>query len=193
MTSLTGSQAVKAESVADLLRAGGAKAGPVLEPAREFVMAHRRRRATFTGIPTPHHELVGGNVLDDLRDGLAVVLFWIFYLPADLSGRAAFPDHRHVGRRRQMPVWRAGRHVQSGDIMLLMTGGALLSKLAFPIRSATDILNVYVSIVTLARKVTSRMTIETTRMLENRNDGDKEFTCPRVVVLKRAARCLGWK
>lgn len=74
-----------------------------------------------------------------------------------------------------------------------MTSGALLSKLASPIRSATDILNVYVSIVTLAREVTSRMTIETTRMLENRNDGDKEFTRPGVVALNRAARCLGWK
>ena len=131
-------------------------------------------------------------MLDDLRDRLAVVLFWILDLPADLSGCAAFPDHRHVGRR-QMPVWRAGRHVQSGDIMLLMTGGALLSKLAFTIRSAPDILNVYASIVTLARKVTSRMAIETTRMLENRNDGDEEFTCPGVIALNRAACCLELK
>lgn len=72
-----------------------------------------------------------------------------------------------------------------------MTGGALLSKLAFTIRSPPDILNVYVSIVTLAREVTGRMTIETTRMLENRNDGDEEFTCPGVITLNRAAGCMG--
>src|SRR2546423_4017119 len=107
-------------------------------------------------------------MLDDLRDGLAVVLFWILDLPADLSGRAAFPDHRHA-RWRQMPVWCAGRHVQSGDVILLMTGGALLSKLSFTVRSPPDILNVYASIITLTWKVTSRMAIATTRMLENRN------------------------
>ena len=108
-------------------------------------------------------------MLDDLRDRFAVVLFWILDLPADLSGRAAFPDHRHAGWG-QMPVWRAGRHVQSGDVILLMTGGALLSKPASTIRSPPDILNVYAAIVTLARKGTSRMAIETTRMLENGND-----------------------
>src|SRR6266576_405785 len=127
-------------------------------------------------------------MLDDLRDGLAVVLFWIFDLPADLSGRPAFPDHRHA-RWGQMPVWRSGGHVQSGDVVLLMTSVALLSKLAFPIRSATYILNVYVSIITLARKVASRMTIKTTRMLENRNDGDEEFTRPGLITLNRAANC----
>src|ERR1700687_317222 len=108
-------------------------------------------------------------MLDDLRNRLAVVLFWILDLPADLSGRAAFPDHRHAGWG-QMPVWCAGRHVQTGDVILLMTGAALLSKLAFTIRSPPDILNVYVCIITLTRKVTSRMAIETTRMFENGND-----------------------
>src|SRR5437879_1046789 len=129
-------------------------------------------------------------MLDDLRDCFTVVLFWILDLPTDLSGRAAFPDHRHT-RWRQMPVWCAGRHVQSGDIMLLMAGNALLSKLSFTVRSPPDILNVYAAIVTLARKITSRMAIKTTRMLENRNDGDEEFTCPGVIALNRAACCLG--
>ena len=66
-----------------------------------------------------------------------------------------------------------------------MTSVALLSKLAFPIRSATYILNVYMSIITLARKVASRMAIETTRMLENRNYRDEEFTRPVVITLRR--------
>jgi len=72
-----------------------------------------------------------------------------------------------------------------------MAGNALLSKLAFTIRSPPDVLNVYASIITLARKVTSRMAIETTRMLENRNDRDEEFTCPGIIALNRAARCMG--
>ena len=72
-----------------------------------------------------------------------------------------------------------------------MAGNALLSKLAFTIRPPPDILNVYPSFITLTRKVTSRMAIETTRMLENRNDRDEEFTCPRVIALNRAAGCLG--
>lgn len=131
-------------------------------------------------------------MLDDLRDSLAVVLFWILHLTADLSGRATFPNHRHVGRR-QMPIWRTGRHVQSGNIVLLMTGSTLLSKLAFSIWSTLDVLNVYVSIVTLAWKVTRRMAIETTRVFENRNDGDEEFACACVVFLKRAASCLRWQ
>jgi hypothetical protein len=92
-----------------------------------------------------------------------------------------------------MPVWRSGRHIQSRDIVLLMTGDALLSKLALTIRSPPDILNVYASIITLTRKVTSRVAIETTRMLENGNDGDEELARPGVIALNRAAGCLGWK
>src|SRR6185436_13486634 len=172
-----------------LLRTGSAEAGPILKPARKLIMGHRWQRASFAWIPAPHYQFIGGHMLDDLRYGLAVILFWILDLPADLSGRAAFPNHRHV-RRRQMPIRRSRRHIQSIDIVILMTRGALLAKLPFTVRSAPNVLNVYASIIALPREVTRRVTIETSRMFEHRNDRDEEITGARVVALDRAAGCL---
>lgn len=132
-------------------------------------------------------------MLDDLRHRFAIVLFWILNLPADLSGGAAFPNHRHV-RRWQVPIRRSRRHVQTLDILVLMTSTALLSKLAFAIRSTPDVLNVYACVVTLPWEVAGRVAIETTRMFEHWNDRDEELACTRVITLEDcAAGCLGWK
>ncbi len=92
-------------------------------------------------------------MLDDLRERLTVVLFWILYLPANLTGCAAFPDHWHIGRR-QMPVWRAWRHVKSSDVLFLMARAAFLPILAVPIRPASHILDMNTAIVTLSWEIT---------------------------------------
>ena len=121
-----------------LLRAGGTVTRPVLKLSREFIVAQRRGSAPLTGIPTPQHKFVGSNVLDDLRNCLTVILFGILDLATDLSRRASFPNHRH-GRGRQMPVGSAGRHVQSGNVLFLMTGSAFLAVLAFAIDPAAHV------------------------------------------------------
>src|SRR5437764_11887971 len=138
-------------------------------------MSQRRQGTPLARVPTPHYELVGGNVVDDLGNGFSVVLFWIFYLTTDLSGSLTFPDHRHIGRR-QMPVGCARRHVQTGDILLLMTGLALLTILAFSVGSAAHVLSMNVAIVALTREIAIRMAVEATWMFQDGNDGHEKLT-----------------
>jgi hypothetical protein len=152
-----------------LLRASSAETKPLLKPAREFIMVHRRECAPITWVPTPHDKFVGGNMLDYLRERLTVVLLWILYLPANLTGRAAFPDHWHIGRW-QMPVWRAWRHVKSSHVLFLVARAALLPILTVPVRPASHILDVNTSIVTLSWEITGRVAIEATWVFQNRNN-----------------------
>src|ERR1700730_5197293 len=113
-------------------------------------------------------------MLDDLRDRFAVVLFGILNLPANLSGGFSFPDHWHVSRR-QMPVGRAGRHVQSRDVLFLVASSALLPIKTLSIRSPPHVLGVNVSVITLSGIITRCMAIETARMFEHRNDRDEKL------------------
>src|SRR5438876_68565 len=121
-------------------------------------MVHRWWSTPFARVPTPHYEFVRGNVVDDLGNGFSVVLFRIFYLTTDLSGSLAFPDHRHIGGR-QMPVGRARRHVETRDILFLMTSLALLAVLAFSVGSPAHVLSMNVAIVALTWEIAIRMTV----------------------------------
>ncbi|MDX6384816.1 MAG: hypothetical protein QOK48_2389 [Blastocatellia bacterium] len=69
-----------------------------------------------------------------------------------------------------MPTWRAWRHVQPRDILLLMTGAAFLTVLAMAGDAALHVLRMNMIVVTLPRVVSGRMTIQTARMLEHGND-----------------------
>ena len=147
-------------------------------------MTERRDSSTFTGIPPPHHQFVGSDVLDNLRDALSVVLFGIFDLITNLPGSAALPNHRHRGGR-QMPVWCSRRHVQPRNVLFLMACAALLTIFSIPVNSPLYVLDVNVSIVTLTREVASRMTIEATRMLEDGNHCEESLASASVVALDR--------
>jgi hypothetical protein len=68
-----------------------------------------------------------------------------------------------------MPVRRTWRHVQSGNVLFLMTGATFLAVLAVPVKPAFNILGVRVVVVALAWEVTRRMAVETTRMFEYGN------------------------
>src|SRR6201987_4990506 len=82
-----------------------------------------------------------------------------------------FPNHR--GRRRwQAPIGRARRHMQTFQIVILMTCAALYSERAISIRAAAHLHRVPVTIVSLPRKVARRMAIHAARVME---DGDDRF------------------
>ena len=154
-------------------------------------MSHRRECAPFAGIPTPQHEFVYGNVVDDLRDGLAVVSFGILDLLTNLSRSFSFPDHRRSAGR-QLPVGCARRHVPTGNILLLMAGATLLAIQTFAIQSPSYVLRVDMAIITLSRIVTGCMAVETARMFEHGNDGNEQFAGLCVVPIIRVSRRLRW-
>src|ERR1700757_999330 len=82
-----------------------------------------------------------------------------------------FPNHR--GRRRwQAPIGRARRHMQTFQIVVLMTCAALYSARAISIRAAAHLHRVPMTIVSLPRKVARRMAIHAARVME---DGDDRF------------------
>ena len=166
-----------------LLRAGGAKARPVLEPSGEFFVTHRWRRAPLAGIPPPHDKFVSRNVLDDLGNGFAVVLFGIFNLAANLSRSLPFPNHRRSGGR-QMPIGRARWHVQPGDVLFLVTSGAFLTVQTLAIRTSLHVLSVNVIVIALSRVVAGGMAIQTTRMFEDGNNRSEKLAGFRVVFLE---------
>ena len=128
-------------------------------------------------------------MLDDLREGLPIILFRILNLTTNLSRRFSFPDHRRLCRR-QMPAGRARRHVQTGDVLLLMTGAAFLTVLATTVDAALHVLRMDVTVVALSGKVTVSMTIQTARMFEHWNDRGEEVAGARVVFLN-GRQCEG--
>src|ERR1700758_2633632 len=79
------------------------------------------------------------------------------------------PNHR--GRRGwQAPIGRARRHMQTFQIVVLMTCAALYSERAISIRASAHLHRVRVTIVSLPRKVAGRMAIHAARMMEDGND-----------------------
>src|SRR6201997_5015238 len=79
------------------------------------------------------------------------------------------PNHR--GRRGwQAPIGRARRHMQTFQIVVLMTCAALYSERAISIRAAAHLHSVPVTIVSLPRKVARRMAIHAARVMEDGND-----------------------
>src|SRR5258708_30054136 len=68
-----------------------------------------------------------------------------------------------------MPVRRSRRHVQSGNVLFLMTGAALLAVLTMPIKPASDVLSVDVIVIALTREVARRVAVETSWMFEHGN------------------------
>ena len=156
-------------------------------------MTHSGQRAPFAGVPTPKNESIRGHVLDDLRDSLAIVAFWIFDLLANLSRSFSFPDHRCSGRR-QLPVGGARGHVTTRHILLLMAASTLLPIQTLAIRSPSYILRVDMAVITLPWIVSGRMAVQTTWVFEHGNDGNEQFASPCVIPIIRVSRRLrgGW-
>ena len=69
-----------------------------------------------------------------------------------------------------MPVWCTRRHVQARDVVFLVAGVALLAILAMAVWPTLHILNMRNAVITLARKISGRMAVETSRMFEDGDD-----------------------
>jgi hypothetical protein len=69
-----------------------------------------------------------------------------------------------------MPIGRAGRHVQTRDILFLMTGAALLTVLTKSVNAAPNVLCMNVIVVALSGEISGRMAVQAAWMFEHRND-----------------------
>ena len=87
-----------------------------------------------------------------------------------LARREPFPGH---AERREMPVRRAG-NTGSRLIRILVTSPARQSGRSPILGTPGDIHGVAVTIVSLARKITARVTVQATRMKEHRDHALKE-------------------
>jgi hypothetical protein len=106
---------------------------------------------------------------DNLGNRAMPVPAWIFEQLAELMVGQTFPDHRH-GRRGKPPTACSGRHVKTGQVVILMTGAAGNAIDAMTVWPATDIHSVGMAIVTLPGIVTAGMAIHAARMPECRDD-----------------------
>lgn len=80
------------------------------------------------------------------------ILRRILQLPAKLASSFALYDHLHI-RRRQRPFRVPRRHIRTRKIRSLMTSAAFHSVNAFAVRAALHVLNVYVPIIALQRRI----------------------------------------
>jgi hypothetical protein len=92
-------------------------------PSRKFIVRNWDGHSSFAWIPSPHHQFVFGEALDQLIEIPAAILLAIFNRFAELRVGQTLPDHRHVCRR-QAPVRGTGWQVLAGKIVILMAGAA---------------------------------------------------------------------
>lgn len=136
-------------------------------------MAHGYRIPPFAGSPSPEHEFVRGHVLDDLGNRAVAVLFRIFNYVADLAIRFALPDHRRGGGR-QTPAGRAGRRVETSDVVILMADAAFLRGHAQTSCAAADVHGVPVAVVALPGKISSGVAVQAAWMFQDREQRGEE-------------------
>jgi hypothetical protein len=110
---------------------------PDLHGFEEAFPGVRDGRPSFTRVPAPQHQRCA-HVLHNLFDGSMAILLRILQQFAELMVAQALPDHRHR-RRGQTPFRRSRRHVNSRQVVLLMTGAALDRVHAMPVRTTPHI------------------------------------------------------
>src|SRR5258708_27791504 len=126
-------------------RAGRSRRRPRLHLGGEILLRHRHRIAAFTGGPSPQHQFVFGHMLDNLRNRAVAVLFRIFEQFTEFSAGFSLPDHGHGGEWKP-PAWRAGKRVQTSNIVVLMTGRAFLRSDAHAADTSPDIHRMLMSV-----------------------------------------------
>ena len=102
----------------------------------------------------------------DLPRRAATIFSRIFEKFTKLMVCQALPDHRHPGRW-EMPIGCSRRHVQSCEIVILMTGTAFDGIHAVSVRSAMNLHGVAMAVITLARKISGGVAIHTARMAKH--------------------------
>src|SRR2546425_13180261 len=85
---------------------------PLLELGDELFVRYRHRRAPAARVPTPKHQLVLADVLEQRSEVAAAVRLLAFDGRAQLGRREADPGHFMLGGWKP-PVRRAGRRVRA--------------------------------------------------------------------------------
>ena len=153
-------------------------------------MRNRDRCSSLARIPSPHHQLIFGEVFDELIDVPSSILFRIFDRFAKLPVRQSFPNHRHA-RRRQVPTRRPRRKMCRAEVVILMAGAAFYRRHTEPHWPTPYVHGVPMRVISLSRIVTLGMTIHAARMPQYRNESREQ----RSIVARRSrgrirrARC----
>jgi hypothetical protein len=124
---------------------------PFLDFCQELMLRCGDWSAAVPRGPPPKHKW-RVHMLHNLRGRTMAVPLRIFEQFTELMVGQALPDHRHRGRR-QMPTGSSRRHVQAGEIVILMTGAASDSTCTLPVWSTTDLHCVLMTIISLSRKI----------------------------------------
>ena len=113
-------------------------------------MRYWNRSSSRARIPAPAHQLIFGEMLNQLVEVSPSILFWILDRRAKLRVSQAFPDHGHT-RRGQVPARRAGREVSIPEIVVLVASTAFLRSYSEPRRTPADVHRVPMAVITLPR------------------------------------------
>jgi hypothetical protein len=101
-------------------------------------------------------------VLNYLLDAAMSVLPRILEQFAKVAVGQPFPNHWRLGRG-QVPIQRSRRHVDPRQVMVLVTTTALNRIPSLPVGSAPDLHRMLMAVVSLARKISARVTIHAAR------------------------------
>src|SRR5205823_3988625 len=153
-------------------RSGGL---PLFHLRGKLVMRHRDGGAPFARVPSPRHQFVLRQVLDELIDIAVFIFLRVLDRTANLRVDETLPDHRRGGRR-QAPSRRSRRHMRAWEIMVLMAGAALFRGHTVAVGAAPHVHGMRMTVISLPREVTLRMAIHTARIAQDRNEGGKQST-----------------
>ena len=141
-----------------LLRASRSAIDPRPHRSSHVIARQRRQRSSVTRIPAPADEIIMCHMIEQRFERPPAILFGIFQLAAQRSGRAPHKNHL-VFRRRQTPLRIPRGQVRSGQVAILMAGIATHRRHSVTIHATPHILQMHVAVVALQRCVTGRMTV----------------------------------
>ena len=145
-----------------LLRASRSAIDPRPHRSSRVIARQRRQRSSVTRIPAPADEIIMCHMIEQRFERPPAILFGIFQLAAQRSGRAPHKNHL-VFRRRQTPLRIPRGQVRSGQVAILMTSIATHRRNAVPIHPAPHVLQMDMTVITLQRRIPRRMAILASR------------------------------
>lgn len=146
---------------------------PLLYFRLKLIVRYGDGSASLAGIPSPHHQLIFGEVLDELIEIPVAVLLWIFNGFTKLRVGEALPDHRH-SRGRQTPAGSAGGKVRAREIVILMAGTAFFRSDSKAGGAAANVHGVRMPVIALAGKISLGMAVHAARASQDRNESEED-------------------
>lgn len=142
---------------------------PALELGDENVVRHRYRRPSLTRIPTPEHQFVVADMLDQRGEIAVTVAGTVLDHCAQLVGRQTDPGH-FVRGWRQAPVrrpWRCVSAVTGWRITLGVAGSAGQTRRTLAVHAPHDVHCVSNPGVELQRRIAGDMAVLAARALKD--------------------------